>query len=1392
MYWTLAVAIQVPSEKGRRLRVMPKVLTPERQRGIFPLPLPPRETAVDPHLSRTCQRRSQSRQHVDDWLCEMVVSLNSMYLGQEFMADQSASFRPSMSQRLCLERMRTAILRMGKPPEDLTGAGAFQELRANLGYSGDTPASLADFQMDKVSMPGAGGVPSSLNSILGPPEAQKVLEVLRNKMVSPGDVKTRKLQSGLKAPYFDPVLKSGSATYVEFLHRLRSSNLIEFRTEARERVGIFTVWKKSGKQRLVVDARFSNLWFESPEHVELATGAAFSQIEVDQGPPIEVAGVDIADAFYAIELPHEFRDLFALNPIRADRLDKALIGDLDIKPSQLVFPVFKVVPMGWNQALWVCQISHQKVVDAIKSIPPHLRFCDGKSAPAMRPFIHTQYVDNFVSLSQEPGVAAVVTRSVESALNDRGLPTHPIEHDVGGDTLGWHFDSEVPSVSVTPRRLWRLRLGIKELLRQGWGTGQLVERILGHLTFAFLLRRELLSCLQACYVFVRKSYKVHCRLWPEVVRELSWACSLLPLVTRDLSAPWCPDVCATDASHWGRGVAQQSSTVEKVRAQARIQDRWRFSHEQELEIGRSHVSGPKGSSCFIEHLRSSNSEKSLPVPELDVSFMKGPWTRVDSTPWSRPEPIVVLEGRAIVWTVQHLARAVRNHGCRHLLISDSMTSVLALTKGRGGSRAMNRICRQVACLALACNMQLYYRWCPSELNPADGPSRNKAISSFSVEEGITSLVNAEEGIGRGQSWRRQAAAFYDACRGDPTGWKDAAIRRAELAGWGTPSTDEEQKDCQRHQGKEQECKVCSAFPKEGEWSVNFSRVSEHHPGPRQDLCRGMGQVVEVCESQQAPHENLGPSGHSMRLGNRRPFLQGGQHLCRNDLGSCSTSESDRCAQVVDFGKINEGHAGLQENGPRSVSGPFAFPNAMPNRYHHDSAFEPADGSFVAGPDVESLQPSGRIVETYPSRNCGPKSPVQQVVSPVVCKLQPRRAKPAVQDRRSGRECVDRPTVPSLARSNPSTCEKSKISISPLFPFQHGQGGKGVQQSRRRVWIPQAWHSVFVPSASWQCKHRHVDQHEIYRSSHETGQVEKPVLTPSLRTGWSNSTSVQPTQQGRSGCSYQCRKAASKYHGSLRRLLKEPRRSIFLELFSGSGRVSKALKARHVSRLSVCEIDIKLDPLHDLCKKSLQSFILWLIHCDKIAGVWLGTPCTSWSRARRNDGRGPPPLRSNEALWGLPGLSDQDQERVREGNALARFSLRVFDICHRFGIPVGLENPATSRLWLVPQMQRLLDQPNVQLSVTDYCQDGMAWRKRTKVLSTHVDFRSVPRLCMGKHGFCSRTHHKHVQLSGTCGKGFLTRVAQPYPRNFCRRVATCFEQAIYAQRSRPIYKLLDVV
>ena len=361
---------------------------------------------------------------------DIVTSLNSMYAGDEFVGDFSKQpLKPTLAQATCLHRFRDAVRSLGKPPDDLSGRGALVDLQAKLGYSGE-PASLAPFNGELVSLPPVGGSPSSLTAILGP-EAESVVKVLRQKMVSPNEAGDFKREAGLKAPYFDPKLKHCRVSYVQFLRRLEAAGLVEYRLHVREQVGLFCVWKKSGKQRLIVDARLSNCWFGASSKVSLATGASFAALDVDPGPPIEVGGVDIADAFYQIELPTEFRDLFGLRPVQAGEVDLWTLGGRPVSPTQKVFPVFKAVPMGWTHALWICQQCHEHVVNSIPKLPASLRLVDGKPAPHMRPFVHTEYVDNFVALSQRQGLVKELATEVQGALQERGLPTHEVESSGG-------------------------------------------------------------------------------------------------------------------------------------------------------------------------------------------------------------------------------------------------------------------------------------------------------------------------------------------------------------------------------------------------------------------------------------------------------------------------------------------------------------------------------------------------------------------------------------------------------------------------------------------------------------------------------------------------------------------------------------------------------------------------------------------------------------------------------------------------------------------------------------------------------------------------------------------------------------------------------------------------
>ena len=200
----------------------------------------------------------------------------------------------------------------------------------------------------------------------------------------------------------------------------------------------------------------------------------------------------------------------------------------------------------------------------------------------------------------------------------------------------------------------------------------------------------------------------------------------------------------------------------------------------------------------------------------------------------------------------------------------------------------------------------------------------------------------------------------------------------------------------------------------------------------------------------------------------------------------------------------------------------------------------------------------------------------------------------------------------------------------------------------------------------------------------------------------------------------------------------------------------------------------MGPEYDLTNPRVLSLIEGWITSRAVIGVWMGTPCTSWSRARRGPpGSGWCAIRSNDHLLGLPNLTPADQIRIRLGNATARSSSRLIRFCIRANCPIYLENPAASMLWICPYIKPLLDKPGCHHVNTDYCQFGKPWRKRTKIASwnTHeLDF--IERHCTGKQGLCSRTQEPHIVLTGTDrSSGRLwTQVAEPYPRAFCTLTA----------------------
>ena len=222
--------------------------------------------------------------------------------------------------------------------------------------------------------------------------------------------------------------------------------------------------------------------------------------------------------------------------------------------------------------------------------------------------------------------------------------------------------------------------------------------------------------------------------------------------------------------------------------------------------------------------------------------------------------------------------------------------------------------------------------------------------------------------------------------------------------------------------------------------------------------------------------------------------------------------------------------------------------------------------------------------------------------------------------------------------------------------------------------------------------------------------------------------------------------------------------VFLELFSGSGHLSKVFNRNGIGSISV---DIKHSLCFDLTNPVVVEVICGWLTSKHILGVWLGTPCSSWSRARHDlNGGGP---RTKTHIYGIPLLSAADQIRVDFGNCTMRTSVKIIEKCIHLRIPTFLENPATSMLFDAPPIQRL--RCKAQECVSDYCQYGKPWRKRTKVLAWCIDTSEAPCMkCQGRGGVCSRTNRSHTVLTGLHPQLHIpwTKYAEPYPEPWCRK------------------------
>ena len=197
-------------------------------------------------------------------------------------------------------------------------------------------------------------------------------------------------------------------------------------------------------------------------------------------------------------------------------------------------------------------------------------------------------------------------------------------------------------------------------------------------------------------------------------------------------------------------------------------------------------------------------------------------------------------------------------------------------------------------------------------------------------------------------------------------------------------------------------------------------------------------------------------------------------------------------------------------------------------------------------------------------------------------------------------------------------------------------------------------------------------------------------------------------------------------------------------------------------------EILRSSLEDLKLLSQYRSLYSRIRAGQVESLWIGITCANWSRARRAPkwSRMPRALRDDsQYIYGLPDLEERDQRRVDDSNETLRFVSGLIRLCLEHPVMLVLENPATSRLWITPEMRRLLPRAAFD-DLVDYCAFGSPGESACAWSLGRAGFQSSRHCAKATKGICSFSGEKHELLEGTKGGVFKTAMASAYPSKLC--------------------------
>lgn len=163
-----------------------------------------------------------------------------------------------------------------------------------------------------------------------------------------------------------PALRWNEKRYQRTIGLLHEKELVAPIREAKERIGLFAVWKERGaRQRPIVDARRSNARFKPPPWVDLLSSEGLGRVAVEldedflsrpeerqsfRGARIAIGSADVRDCFHRMKVPSCMSEYFALPPVPAAcfGMTGMIVDGRALLPTDGVPISWAVLPMGFT------------------------------------------------------------------------------------------------------------------------------------------------------------------------------------------------------------------------------------------------------------------------------------------------------------------------------------------------------------------------------------------------------------------------------------------------------------------------------------------------------------------------------------------------------------------------------------------------------------------------------------------------------------------------------------------------------------------------------------------------------------------------------------------------------------------------------------------------------------------------------------------------------------------------------------------------------------------------------------------------------------------------------------------------------------------------------------